>query len=115
MAGTATNVARVAAVLALITLVISVQAGGTEPPILELAGWESQMLNFGQVHCATLTQPASLDQLFWAIEYDAGRVYYQIADYTGDPFWSTCGQLAEAVYRDQYVLPINGGAARSEE
>src|SRR2546426_6813906 len=114
MAGTATKSARVAAVLvglALITLGISVQAGGTEPPIPELARWVSQMLSFGQVHCATLTQPLSLEQLFWAIEYDAGRVYYQIADYTGDPFWSTCGQLAEAVYRDQYVLPINGAAA----
>src|SRR2546422_7335164 len=114
MAGTATKSARVAAVLvglALITLGISVQAGGTEPPIPELARWESQMLSFGQVHCASVTQLLSLEQLFWAIEYDAGRVYYQIADYTGDPFWSTCGQLAEAVYRDQYVLPINGGAA----
>jgi len=114
MAGTATNAARVATVLvglALITLGISVQAGGTEPPIPELARWESQMLSFGQVHCASVTQLLSLEQLFWAIEYDAGRVYYQIADYTGDPFWSTCGQLAEAVYRDQYVLPINGGAA----
>src|SRR2546425_2218277 len=68
--------------------------------IPSLALWQSNMLTFGSQHCVLGT----LDQVY----YDAERVYYQIADYTRDPSWLTCSQLARTVYRDQYVLPNNG-------
>ncbi|TMI76994.1 MAG: hypothetical protein E6H05_01940 [Bacillati bacterium ANGP1] len=65
-----------------------------------LSQWETNMRTYGSLHCVLGT----LDQVY----YDAERVYYQIADYTGDPSWLNCSQLAETVYRDQYVLPNNG-------
>jgi hypothetical protein len=71
-----------------------------ELPIPELARWEANMVSYGQTHCYA----GSLDHVY----YDAQRVYYQIADYTGDASWTTCAQRAESVYRDQYVLPNNG-------
>ncbi len=69
-------------------------------PIPQLALWETNMRAYGTTHCA----PAGLNDIY----YDAIRVYYQIADYTHDPSWVTCSQLARAIYRDQYVLPNNG-------
>src|SRR6266849_4718948 len=69
-------------------------------PIPQLAQWEANMRTFGSMHCVLGT----LDEVY----YDAIRVYYQIADYTRDPSWVTCSQLARTVYRDQYVLPNNG-------
>src|SRR2546422_2461103 len=65
-----------------------------------LSQWETNMRTYGSLHCVLGT----LDQVY----YDAERVYYQIADYTRDPSWLTCSQLARTVYRDQYVLPNNG-------
>jgi hypothetical protein len=40
--------------------------------------------------------------------YDGERVYYQIADYTGDPTWKYCAGFAEKFYRDQFAIPNNG-------
>src|SRR5437899_6245074 len=62
--------------------------------------WETSMRTFGSMHCVLGT----LDNAY----YDAERVYYQIANYTGDPSWMACSQLGETDYRDQYVLPNNG-------
>ena len=39
--------------------------------------------------------------------YDAARVYYQIADYTGDSSWTNCESKAEAVYKG-YVTESGG-------
>ena len=72
-------------------------------PIPELTLWEAQMLSYGQAHCVL----DALDQVY----YDAERVYYQIADYTGNSSWITCAHLVQTVYRDQYVLPHNGGVS----
>ena len=68
--------------------------------IPQLTQWETNMRTFGSMHCVLGT----LDNAY----YDAERVYYQIANYTGDPSWMACSQLGETVYRDQYVLPNNG-------
>ena len=44
-----------------------------------------------------------------SIYYDAQRVYYQIAQYTGNTaYWNACAAKAEAIYRDQFVIPNNG-------
>lgn len=70
-------------------------------PIPQLAQWESNMTTYGQQHCILGT----LDHTY----YDAERVYYQIAAYTGNTaVWQACAGLAEQVYRDGYVLPNNG-------
>jgi hypothetical protein len=46
------------------------------------------------------------------VYYDAERVYYQIATYTGNSaFWNVCAAKAEAIYRDQYAIPNNGVTA----
>jgi hypothetical protein len=68
------------------------------------------MLVYGKKHCA-LYDDASLtfDQKLGSTYYDAIRVFYQIAEYTGDPYWSTCATKARAIYRDQYVIPNGGG------
>lgn len=70
-------------------------------PILLLTGcaqapayWKSNMLSYGQMFCE------SGDNY-----YDAGRVYYQIADYTGDPKWNRCAETAIRAYRDKYLVP----------
>jgi hypothetical protein len=102
------SIAFVAALTAVLLTIALVPTASAELPIPQLALWEAHMLSFGQTHCDFLTQPHTLDELFNHIYYDAERVFYQIADYTGNSAWTTCAQRAEAVYRDQYVLPNNG-------
>lgn len=74
-------------------------------PIDALETWESEMTAKGDQHCETLRSGAAQpDQTF----YDAQRVFEQIAAYTGDPSWHDCAELAEQLYRDQYVVPAGG-------
>ncbi|PYM83729.1 MAG: hypothetical protein DME13_14905, partial [Candidatus Rokuibacteriota bacterium] len=75
-----------------------------QTPIPQLALWEAHMLTYGQAACAYLAAPHLFQEDLGEVYYDAERVFYQIADYTGDASWNTCAQRAEAVYRDQYVL-----------
>jgi hypothetical protein len=71
--------------------------------------WRAHMLTFGNQHCQQLKSGGgSFDDKLSATYYDAERVFYQIADYTGDSSWIQCAQAAENIYRDQYVLPNNG-------
>jgi hypothetical protein len=80
------------------------------PP--QLGTWEDDMRRFGKIHCDTLREHAatgSFDQKLGDTYYDAERVYYQIADYTGDASWLQCANLAEQFYRDLYVFPNKGG------
>ncbi len=83
---------------------------GNIPAIPELANWESQMITYGQKHCAALKDTTrAFDPLLVDTYYDAERVYYQIADYTGNySYWNDCAQAAERIYRDQYVVPNSG-------
>jgi hypothetical protein len=68
------------------------------------------MVTYGADHCAALGDNArSFDERLADTYYDAQRVYYQIADYTGDAKWNRCAEAAERIYRDGYVLPNNGG------
>lgn len=70
------------------------------------------MTKFGRQICNKLV-PGAEDPGWQAndVYYDGERVYYQIAAYTGDPTWKYCAGLAEAIYRDGYVFPNNGGVA----
>lgn len=78
--------------------------------IPELARWEEQMLRFGDQHCQTFRdKSAGFDFRLAAYYYDAQQVFYQIGDYTGDSRWYDCAQLAGEVYRDEFVIPNQGG------
>jgi hypothetical protein len=67
------------------------------------------MLQYGQSNCSLLQNGSqNFDTKLLATYYDAQLVFYQIADYTGDNSWLACAEAAEAIYRDQYVLPSNG-------
>jgi hypothetical protein len=67
------------------------------------------MVDYGRKACAPfLSSTLTLDQKLGLTYYDAERVYYQVAAYTGDGSWKDCATKAEAVYKD-YVLRNNGG------
>jgi hypothetical protein len=72
-----------------------------------LSRWEQQMVTYGRKHTEALRTLSGLEAV-QATYYDAERVYYQIAQYTGDNSWIDAAQGAERVYRDQYVQPGNG-------
>ena len=78
------------------------------PPIPSLSTWQSNMTTYGQKLCnsATITSLGTWDGNIWF--YDGIRVYYQIADYTGDPTWNACAGYVESVYKP-YVLSNGGG------
>lgn len=79
------------------------------PSLPEKLAWEQQMLEFGTKHCELLKNGTSFDPKLLTTYYDAQWVFFQMADYTGDSFWSGCAEAAEKVYRDQYVLANDGG------
>jgi hypothetical protein len=76
-------------------------------PIPSLAQWQSNMTRYGTTHCQTI-QADPAGQLA-ATYYDAQRVYLQIGDYTRNGTWKACAQAARTSYRDDYVIPNNGG------
>jgi hypothetical protein len=78
------------------------------PAIPELARWEKIMVDTGKFHCDwNKIKDLSTSELgVWY--YDGLRIYYQIADYTKDPFWNTCAGYVKSIYRDAYVLPNTG-------
>lgn len=85
-------------------ILILVAAPATAQPIPQLALWEAHMTAVGQARCDYLASGASQDLKLQNVYYDAIRVFYQIADYTGNPAWNTCAQRARTVYRDNYVM-----------
>ncbi|MDQ6827806.1 MAG: hypothetical protein M3081_02960 [Gemmatimonadota bacterium] len=81
-------------------------------PVPLLAQWTAQMTQHAVQHCAevadTGTATVIKDPPLGATYYDGARVYYQIADYTGQGTFITCARNAAAVYR-HYVLYNGGG------
>lgn len=94
--------------------------GGGEGPtcvpaaIPELETWEGRMVGWeAQMHCDALAEAPGagdpgLNAFLANVDYDAVRVYHQIADYTKDEKWRECADRAEKVYRDAFVLPEEG-------
>ena len=66
------------------------------------------MVQHGNQHCNenTINTQGIWEGGVWY--YDGERVYYQIANYTGNTSWNACAGFVEAMYRDSYVLPNNG-------
>lgn len=77
--------------------------------LLSRSTWESNMKKWGRIHCDDMSRRRSTDEVQLASTYyDAILVYQQIGDYTGDPYWQRCVNLALAAYRDAYVFPNKG-------
>ncbi|MFZ4701708.1 MAG: hypothetical protein ACOYMG_16800 [Candidatus Methylumidiphilus sp.] len=77
------------------------------PPIPSLSTWESNMKTYGKRLCngATITSQGTWEGNVWF--YDGIRVYFQIADYTGDASWNVCAGYVENVYKP-YILAASG-------
>ncbi len=80
----------------------------TERPVPELSLWESQMEEWGRVHGERFLDGT---YSFAYVYYDSQRVFYNVADYTGDASWLAYAERAGELYRDDYVLPNKGGAS----
>ncbi|AGA26776.1 PDK repeat-containing protein [Singulisphaera acidiphila DSM 18658] len=102
------------AVSSAVTAVVTVtKPGGTTPPTdsalydKALVKWQSQMIQYGRQAAAEL-HSATGDAALSATYYDSARVFYQIADYTGDSSWLTAVNDSLRIYRDNYVTPNKG-------
>jgi len=74
------------------------------PSLTGLNQWTSDRVIFGRMHC-TSNEGVLWEGFAWY--YDGERVYYQIADATGDPSWNDCALLEQSIYRPD-VLKNNG-------
>jgi hypothetical protein len=66
------------------------------------------MLVKGKYHCDNIVaiKDGPLDPPLFATYYDATKVYYQIAAYSGDTaYWNVCADTARYVYADRYAIP----------
>src|SRR6185437_11735761 len=77
--------------------------GASDPP--GLAKWQTDMMTLGRKWCDGKTYGFGWEQDVWY--YDGTRVFYQIADYTQDPFWNQCALNVARQYRD-YVISNSG-------
>jgi uncharacterized protein (TIGR03437 family) len=76
-----------------------------DTPLASLAKWKSNMVTYGRKHCTpTETSPYSSYNVTF---YDGTRVYYQIADLTGDTSFNACADMVYAAY-SKYVNDNNG-------
>ncbi len=76
---------------------------GNDPP--GIAQWQKDMTTLGKKWCDGRAYGFGWEQDVWY--YDGTRVYYQIADYTGDPSWNACALNVARQYRD-YVISNSG-------
>lgn len=86
----------------------SVTVNVTNAVVPELARWQAQMISMGRLWASSLAQTNSS---FVLTDFDAIKLYYNLADYTGDSSWLTAAANAKAAYRDRYVLPNWGGVS----
>ena len=91
-----------------------------DPAVSLMEQWQEIMLDNtmqtygGGYWCSQYANYPNPGRLFVSglIYYDAGRVYYQIADATGDSRWNACAKTAIIAYRDGYLnwQPVHGRA-----
>lgn len=97
-------------IVALSSLIIGIQVSRADDPP-ELALWESNMNTYGDTACNNLknmTGDTRLNETY----YDGTWVFYRLKDYAktrvAKQKWQKCADLAEAAYRDYYIVPNNG-------
>lgn len=78
----------------------------------DITTWRNNTVAAAPTHCAIMiADEGDLDTvLLPPTYYDAEQVQLQLFLYTGDPFYATCAQAAEHIYRDEYLVP-NGYSA----
>lgn len=72
------------------------------PAIPGLSKWEQTALTGGKKWC----KPDAVMNFGWSQDawyYDGARVFFQLADYTGDPSWEACALNIAQQYRDRVV------------
>jgi hypothetical protein len=84
------------------------------PPIPGLARWEQTMtsanLRGGAMWCPNRANPTEVMAFGYEPQvwfYDGARVYYQIANYTGDQTWANCARNIASQY-STYILNAKG-------
>ena len=86
-----------------------IQKTGTYfPPdtsLTSLAQWKSNMVTYGRKHCTPAE--AGTYSMYAVPYYDGTRIYYQIADLTGDSSFNACADLVYGGY-SKYVNDNNG-------
>jgi len=76
------------------------------------AAFDAHMIQYGQQHCNHIKEHIYDDgDHLNDVYYDAARVYFQIADYTGVSAWNDCAQASEWIYRDNYIKSAGGNVA----
>ena len=91
-----------------VQLVTAADAGNGKP--VSIPGkdlWEKNMISYGKKLCnkAKIQELGTWEGNIWY--YDGARVYYQIADYTGDKSFNDCAQIVRDLYAG-YVLQNEG-------
>lgn len=77
------------------------------PPIPGMKKWKDTMLTLGTKWCdASKVYSFGYEGDVWY--YDGARVYFQIADYTGDQSWEACAYNIARQYRDAIMAAPNG-------
>jgi uncharacterized protein (TIGR03437 family) len=76
-----------------------------DAPLASLAKWQSNMVTYGKKHCTPAEAGVYSD--YTVPYYDGTRVYYQIADLTGDSSFNDCAGLVYGGY-STYVNTYNG-------
>lgn len=78
-------------------------------PIPLFDQWEANMITYGALHAEDAEYPIPVDDVSEAHVwyYDGARVYYQIADYTGDDKWIELAETVNDAYRG-YVFAAGG-------
>ncbi len=88
----------------------SADVRSSEPvPVPERKKWEENMIIYGIKHSKeqelNILKDPRPETFVWY--YDGPRVFYQIADYTGDKKWNSYASKAITTYRD-YVFALKG-------
>ncbi|MCD6404810.1 MAG: hypothetical protein J7M19_03180 [Planctomycetes bacterium] len=95
----------IAAVACACALAGGAAAGDAEiVPIPEFKRWESNMIEYGRKHFDERSKGISEGNVWY---YDGQRVFYQIADYTGDEKWIEAAHNSRETYRG-YILENDG-------
>ncbi|MBZ5632298.1 MAG: Ig domain-containing protein, partial [Acidobacteriia bacterium] len=83
-----------------------------DTPLASLAKWKSNMVTYGRKHCTAAN--AGQYSMYTVGYYDGTRIYYQIADLTGDSSFNACADLVYGSY-SKYVNDNKGAIPGYQE
>jgi hypothetical protein len=79
------------------------------PPVPERDIWEEEMILYAKKYCPdpNVTMGFGWEGAVWF--YDGARVFYNLAQYTGNDNWLACGDTITRDYSN-WLITLNGGA-----